>query len=109
MSDNLDVIFEKVYKELENRVSKANKKLADEILKEIKDKTPVDTGALRDGYGAEVIDNIIYLTSGEDYWKHVEFGTSNKVAQPHIRPVLKDKDLLEEVYVKELGKGGKVY
>ena len=109
MSENLDRIFMDVYKDIEKGLEKGKETLAKEIEEDIKEGTPVCTGALRDGYSISIEGGNLILTTEEDYWKHVEFGTSEREARPHIRPVLRDTKMMKRCFVQELDSGGKVY
>jgi hypothetical protein len=48
---------------------------------------PVDTGALRQSYGAvPVSSNTVHVGSDKEYAPYQEYGTSRMGAQPHLRP-----------------------
>lgn len=51
---------------------------------------PVDTGALKDSYKAEVEPGEARFGSNLDYAEHVELGTYKMRAQPHLRPAIDD-------------------
>lgn len=50
--------------------------------------TPVLTGELRDSYKAVRDGGGAKVTTSADYWLHVEFGTTEMAAEPHIRPAV---------------------
>jgi len=51
--------------------------------------TPVDTGALKQSYGAVPINNYtVHIGSDMEYAPYVEFGTSKMSAQPHLVPAM---------------------
>lgn len=57
-----------------------------ELVKQI---TPVDTGALRQSYGAVPVDaHTVHVGSDMEYAPYVEFGTSKMAAQPHLTPAM---------------------
>lgn len=61
------------------------------ILDEMKTLTPVDTGALLESEGMEVVNNELFIYAGEDYASYVEFGTYKMAAQPFMRPAIDTK------------------
>lgn len=60
---------------------------AADIVEITKQLSPVDTGALKQSYGAIPIsrDEII-IGSDMEYAPYVEYGTSHQAAQPHLTP-----------------------
>jgi len=48
--------------------------VADEVFKRVKERTPVDTGALRDAWVLERKDSRITITNGKPYARVVEYG-----------------------------------
>lgn len=60
---------------------------AADIVDMAKQLSPVDTGALRQSYGAVPIDsNTVHIGSDKEYAPYVEYGTSKMGAQPHLTP-----------------------
>jgi HK97 gp10 family phage protein len=58
-----------------------------DIVELTKQLSPVDTGALRQSYGAVPVDsNTIQIGSDKEYAPFVEYGTSRMAAQPHLTP-----------------------
>lgn len=51
----------------------------------IKDETPVDTGALKDANDYRIENNIVYFINNQEYAPFVELGTSKMSAQPFMR------------------------
>lgn len=68
-------------------VEKALLKTAEDIVDMTKQITPVDTGRLRQSYGAVPITSS-HVRVGTDvpYAPYVEYGTVNSPAQPHLTP-----------------------
>lgn len=60
------------------------------IVREAKERCPVDTGRLRSSITAELIRQgdkpRVLIGSNISYAPHVEFGTSTRAAQPFLRP-----------------------
>lgn len=58
-----------------------------DIVDLVKQITPVDTGALRQSYGVlpETSQKVL-IGSDMPYAPHVEYGTVNSAAQPHLTP-----------------------
>jgi hypothetical protein len=73
-------------------VDRAVHSLADEILAEAQDRSPVATGALRASGFVEGDDSEYRIGFDRDYAAEVEFGTDDTTAQPYLTPAaLKDR------------------
>ncbi len=60
---------------------------ASDIVNLTKQITPVDTGALKQSYGADPVSSShILVGSDMHYAPYVEYGTVNMGAQPHLTP-----------------------
>lgn len=57
---------------------------------EMKQRTPVDKGALRNSCKYKIINNKLHIINDEDYAGYVEFGTYKMNAQPFARPAVFD-------------------
>lgn len=71
-------------------------------------RSPVDTGRLRDSYTHEVNENAneVVVGTNVEYAPHVEFGTSRQEAQPHLRPAItQNQDRIEELIREEIQRG----
>lgn len=79
---------------------------AADIVKLTKAITPVDTGALKQSYGAAPIDShTIEIGSDMIYAPFVEFGTVNSPAQPHfVRSFLQSQITFKTRLTQELKK-----
>jgi HK97 gp10 family phage protein len=62
--------------------------LGPELLTQMQERTPVDTGELRDSEAASVGAKELRLTAGTDHCVYVEFGTRKMAAQPYMRPTI---------------------
>jgi HK97 gp10 family phage protein len=68
-------------------------KTAGDIVDLTKQLTPVDTGALKQSYGAIPVDsNTVQVGSDKEYAPYVEYGTSKMAAQPHLTPAFKQSE-----------------
>ncbi len=75
-------------------------KTAADIVDLTKQLAPVDTGNLRDSYGALPLSaNHVLVGTAVDYGKYQEFGTSQMAAQPHLTPAFHQS---EETFKKNL-------
>lgn len=75
---------------------------AADIVALTKELTPVDTGALKQSYGAIPIDsNTIEIGSDMEYAPYVEYGTSRMAAQPHLTPAFLQSEETFKVRLKE--------
>lgn len=73
---------------------------AADIVDMTKQLSPVDTGALKQSYGAVPIDSTaIQIGSDKEYAPYVEYGTSEMAAQPHLTPAFLQN---EETFKKRL-------
>lgn len=62
---------------------------AADVIDLTKQLTPVDTGALKQSYGADPVDShTIRVGSDMDYAPYVEYGTVNSPSQPHLIPAI---------------------
>jgi HK97 gp10 family phage protein len=72
------------------KIAKALNKKGLRIVREAKQRCPVDTGRLRASITAELIRQgdkpRVLVGSNVSYAPHVEFGTENQAAQPFLRP-----------------------
>jgi HK97 gp10 family phage protein len=60
---------------------------AADIVDLTKQLSPVDTGALKQSYGAVPVDSgTVQIGSDKLYAPYVEYGTSHQAAQPHLTP-----------------------
>ncbi len=79
--------LEKIAMRAPAAASKALLQTAQDIVDLIKQITPVDTGNLRDSYGAEpVSSSVVRVGTAVTYAPFVEFGTVHMAAQPHLTP-----------------------
>lgn len=75
---------------------------AADIVALTKQLTPVDTGALKQSYGAVPIDSsTIEIGSDKEYAPYVEYGTSRMAAQPHLTPAFFQSEDTFRVRLKE--------
>jgi len=89
--------FPEIITGLEVMCKAATEEEAEEILADIRDRAPVDTGTLRDGYhirhdefsgfGGEDSDEY-FISTEVRYAPFVEFGTVHNAAQPHVLPAV---------------------
>lgn len=62
-------------------------KTAADIVEVTKQLSPVDTGALKQSYGAVPLSSTsVRIGSDKEYAPYVELGTSRMAAQPHLTP-----------------------
>lgn len=67
--------------------SEALLQTAADIVTVVKQLSPVDTGALKQSYGADPESSTkVLIGSDKEYAPYVEFGTSRSAAQPHLLP-----------------------
>lgn len=71
---------EQVAKEFEQKIQLFKKYLIEEFERRVKDKTPVRSGAARDGYYVEDTGDGFELKNHMDYVQYLELGTE------HMRP-----------------------
>lgn len=73
-----------------------------DIVAMVKQLSPVDTGALRQSYGAipESRDTVI-IGSDMEYAPYVEYGTSKMAAQPHLTPAFMQAEVTFEARMAE--------
>jgi HK97 gp10 family phage protein len=66
------------------------REICDEIVHEIQTSpaTPVQTGELKAGYHTVDDGPGAAIVTPVDYWHYVEFGTSERAAEPHVRPAI---------------------
>ena len=98
LSSNLTLIA----KQAPGAAKEALLQTAADIVALTKQLSPVDTGALRQSYGAIPIDsNTIEIGSDMPYAPHVEFGTSRAAAQPHLTPAFMQSEETFRARLKE--------
>jgi len=72
------------------KIAEALNKKALRIVREAKQRAPVDTGRLRASITAELVEQgktpKALVSSNVEYAPYVEFGTENRPAQPFLRP-----------------------
>lgn len=70
--------------------------------------TPVDTGNLRDSYGAvPVSSHKVHVGTATEYAPYVEFGTIYQTAQPHLTPAfLQSEETFKVRLAQEMGNLG---
>jgi len=72
------------------KIAKTLNKKGLRIVREAKQRAPVDTGRLRASITAELIEKgevpKVLVGTNVEYAPNVEFGTENQAAQPFIRP-----------------------
>lgn len=67
---------------------------AADIVSVVKQLSPVDTGALRQSYGAVPVDSdTILIGTDRLYGPFVEYGTVKMSAQPHLRPAMMQAEM----------------
>jgi HK97 gp10 family phage protein len=75
---------------------------AADIVDLTKQLTPVDTGALKQSYGAVPIDSsTIQIGTDKEYGPFVEYGTSRMAAQPHLTPAFMQNEETFKVRLAE--------
>lgn len=65
----------KVFEELNIALDGFAEEFADIFMGRVRRRTPVRTGALRDGWTSEVTENSITIENNVEYAAHVEYGT----------------------------------
>lgn len=64
--------------------------------------TPVDTGALKQSYGADPVSSThIRIGSDKEYAPYVEYGTVNSPSQPHLTPAFEQNVATFKARLKE--------
>jgi HK97 gp10 family phage protein len=75
---------------------------AADIVDLTKQLTPVDTGSLKQSYGAVPIDSsTIQIGTDKEYGPFVEYGTSRMAAQPHLTPAFMQNEETFKVRLAE--------
>lgn len=84
-------------------------KTAADIVNLTKQITPVDTGALRQSYGADPVSSEkVLIGSDKEYAPYVEYGTSRMGAQPHLTPAFhQSEDTFRHNLAEEMKKLGR--
>jgi hypothetical protein len=65
----------KIYADIEAKMTRFKQEFADEFLKRVKEKTPVVTGALQAGFSTDMTPTGFTLSNTQDYAEYVENGT----------------------------------
>ena len=81
--------------EIEEKASGLIEEVGKEVVKDIQNLAPVDTGALRDSYAEEsamTAKLTFTIRDGVPYGIFQELGTSRMAAQPHVVPAMEDAE-----------------
>ena len=82
--------------------SRALLQTAADIVDLTKQLSPVDTGALKQSYGAvPVSSTVVHVGSDMPYAPFVEYGTSRSGAQPHLTPAFHQSEETFKVRLRE--------
>ena len=73
---------------MKQAIAQAFGTLGPQLLDQMQERTPVDTGALRDSETMSASATELRLTAGTDHCVYVEFGTRKMAAQPYMRPTI---------------------
>lgn len=68
----------------------------DEFVKRVEVRTPVRSGALRDGYQSDVTIDQIQLGNSQDYLQYIEEGTSTIAPVGMIRTTMEEADAIAD-------------
>lgn len=77
---------------------------ADEFVKRVETRTPVRSGALRDGYIKEVNELSFELGNQQEYLEYIEEGTSTIAPVGMIRTTMEEADNIAELVKAKLTK-----
>lgn len=72
--------FDKALKQMMDFTNNLTKEQAEKVIEKAKDRTPVDTGKLKEGYRLKETKEGIRIENEVDYWGFVEYGTSTQKA-----------------------------
>lgn len=86
MTDN----SEEILQELAEKVEESLEELGESLTEEVKARTPVRTGALRDSMTYNIQGDAVEIGSPLDYAKYVEEGTSKQKAEHMVRDTMQD-------------------
>lgn len=77
---------EQIKQQISRRVADENKRIARIVEEEVKSRTPVKTGNLRNSIRAHATEDSVTVGSDLDYAPYVEYGTIHMQAQPFLEP-----------------------
>lgn len=89
--------------ELKKKIDLFTLEFAKEFVMRVKQKTPVITGKLRDGWLSEVKKDVIEVSNTVDYAPFVEFGTHKMSPRGMLRSTVEEADQVAEVARQKAG------
>lgn len=95
--------IDNVFAGLDTKLKKFKSEFGVELIDRVRQRTPVITGALRDGWGFTNKATDISIWNTEDYAAFVEYGTVHMEPRGMLRTTLLEKDQIAEVAAKKVG------
>lgn len=89
--------IDKFIVDLDTRLRRFKEEFGMELMERVKQKTPVRTGALRDGWGFEQKRESISVYNTQEYAGYVEYGTEKMAPRAMLRTTLLEKEQIAQV------------
>lgn len=89
--------------ELGTRLRNFKKFYAEELLRRVKARTPVDTGALQNGWGTTMRQESFDIWNTQDYAAYVEYGTEHQPPKAMLRSSLAEGQEIADVAAQKAG------
>lgn len=94
-------------KEYSRDIHKVENEVSKDILKSVKDLTPVDTGKARNGWEIEESQNGALITNDVDYIEYLEYGTKHQRAYAMVRLTMQNIDKFIKKAIIRVNNNGK--
>ena len=95
--------IDRVFYDLGTRLRKFKQEFAIEFQKRIEDRTPVVSGALKNGWVTTQTQQGITLSNTQDYAGYVEYGTDKMAPRAMVATTLLEKDQIAQIAKKRAG------
>jgi hypothetical protein len=89
--------------DLNTRLRKFKQAYAEELLARTERRTPVDTGALRAGWGVTMKQEGFEIYNTKEYAAYVEYGTPEQPPKAMLRTSLAEGEQIAEIAIRKVG------
>jgi len=88
---------------LDTKLRKFKEEWGVEFLERVRQRTPVQTGALKGGWGFDMKAKDISVYNTKDYAAYVEYGTEKMAPRAMLQTTMLEKELITEVAKQKAG------